>query len=295
MRKILYAVLGTAVVTAAVLYYLHVERLRAHDRAAAAMIAEYTRYAYRTERLFIESLPIYEDYSTPAREAELRRYLLQDHLAAAAKYGIVPPVESEDAIEGLAEAGRLVSVPNTAETSFFYYNVKSEHRYLTPGAKLGLEKIGERFNAILRERVERKVKADRSAELPLVKFAVSSALRPVSYQAGLRGRNANASYLSSHSAGVSFDLFYDEYYVSLDDPNIDALPAEIGFDPASQAELHKSSADKLRRRLGYLQGAALRRQFRAILTETLLQLQNEGWIYAILERNQRCYHVTVLR
>lgn len=207
----------------------------------------------------------------------------------------MPPVEDQAALARLVEDGRLVSVPNTADTSFFYYNVKDDHRYLTPGAKLGLEKIGERFNALLRERVERKMGAERSAELPLVKFAVSSALRPASYQAGLRGRNANASFVSSHSAGVSFDLFYDEYYVSLDLPGTGSLKPKTGFDAADQAELLDTAGDDLRRRLGYLQGASLRRQFRAMLTETLLQLQSEGWIYAILELNQRCYHVTVLR
>ena len=52
--------------------------------------------------------------------------------------------------------------------------------------------------------------------------------------------------------------------------------------------------DRMRTQSGYLLGSALSRHFRAALMEALIQLQDEGRIYAILERNQRCYHVSVI-
>ena len=54
------------------------------------------------------------------------------------------------------------------------------------------------------------------------------------------------------------------------------------------------AVDAVRRQLGFLMGRARRRQFQAILADTILQLQTEGRLYAIWERNQRCYHVTIL-
>ena len=267
-----------ALCASAAAYYLHTQALAARTAAEREAYTQYVAAAHRAERAFIESLPIYQDYTTPAKEARLRTYLLNDHLAAAAKFG-VEPVADQASVQSLLESGALLAVENTAESGFFYYNVSKKYRYLTPGAARGLEQIAQRLQQVLRERVAAKYSAksedsDLAASLPFVKFAVSSALRPLAYQARLRGRNANASLVSSHSQGVSFDIFYDEYYVRL--PDDAAVP------------------DDVRRRLGFWLGAALRRQFRAALTETLLQLQDEGLLYAILEKNQRCYHVTIL-
>lgn len=265
-------------------WFWHRGQMDAERVALESATAAYADQAYRFERRFIESLSIYSDYATPAREAELRRYLLADHLAAAERYGIAPIREAGE-IAGLVKSGELVEVAGSAESGFFYYNVRKQYRYLTPGAAAGLDAIAERLQRVLREKDAARREA-REAEtlpaLPLVKFAVSSALRPVAYQSGLRGRNANASLRSSHSAAVSFDIFYDEYFVRL--PDIAAGDAPI---PAAE--------EQLRRRMGFWLGAALRRQFRAALTETLLQLQREGMLYAILEKRQRCYHVTILR
>jgi hypothetical protein len=229
----------------------------------------YLENSSRIERSFIERLPIYEDFATPARESALRTYLLADHLAAARRYGIAP-IERDAELKALVDAGALTEAVNTAESLYFFYNVPKKYRYLTPDAKAGLEKLAERLQSNLRRR----------GEYPPVKIAISSMLRPASYQERLRDRNGNASQTSSHSYGVSFDVFYDEYYV--------ALPAAP--EAGAQAEI---IAD-LRRRLGYLQGQSLRRQFHAALMETLLQLQDEGALYAILEKSQRCYHVTIL-
>ncbi len=229
----------------------------------------YLENSSRIERNFIEKLPIYEDFATPTRESTLRTYLLTEHLAAARRYGI-QPIERDSELKALTDSGALTEVANTADSLYFFYNVPKKYRYLTPDAKAGLEKLAARVQANLRRR----------GDYPPVKIAISSMLRPASYQERLRDRNGNASQSSSHSYGVSFDIFYDEYYV--------ALPAAPG-----DGALAEIIAD-LRRRLGYLQGQALRRQFHAALMETLLQLQDEGALYAILEKSQRCYHVTIL-
>lgn len=290
-----FALLGVALVLLGFGgYFYHQARLHEQAGALEQAAAKYVEAAYAIERAFIESLPIYQDYATAAKEAKLRSYLLADHLKAANRFGVAP-VSDEAGIQNLQSAGSLVPVENTAETGFYFYNVPKRFRYLTPAASEGLHAIASRMQAVLaqKDRQRRARNGDQASgnqegaagtTPPLVKFAVSSMLRPASYQAQLRGRNTNASLVSSHSQGVSFDLFYDEYDVSLPEPDASQL------DPAAAA-VQRS----MRRRLGYLMGAALRRQFRSVLTEALLQLQEEGLIYVILEKRQRCYHVTVLR
>ncbi|MBI3396030.1 MAG: hypothetical protein HY042_09355, partial [Spirochaetia bacterium] len=164
------------------------------------------------------------------------------------------------------------SVEQNLDTPYYFYNVPAPSRFLTPEARDCLLLVTARFQENLKRRVP---------DAPLVKLAVSSAVRSVSYQKGLRERNANASFASSHSFGISFDLFYDDFFVAL------PLPA------AANATSQKILAD-LRPRVGYLMGDALASQFRSVLLETLYQLQTEGKLYAILEKNQRCYHVTVV-
>jgi hypothetical protein len=268
------ALLTSLLILAGWIYHIHALNAQADRTQAAAR--DYGAAAYEIERGFIESLPIYQDYASPQKEARLRTHLLNDHLQAAVRFG-TPAVRDEAQIQSYLQAGRLLALENTPDTLFYYYNVPRGLRFLTPGAALGLERIGARFQEILRERA-----GERPAPPP-VKFAISSMLRPTAYQTNLRGRNANASLNSSHSHGVSFDIFYDEYYVR--------LPGAL----ASLAEPEARVQEALRARLGFLLGASLRRQFRSALTETLLQLQDEGLLYAILEKNQRCYHVTILR
>jgi hypothetical protein len=228
-------------------------------------VKEYTLLAYRYEREFITRVPIYEDFSTPEKEQKLRTFLLMDHLAVAEKSG-VPPLESKSQIQQYVKDGTLIDARQSEDANYHYYNVPAEFRYLTPKSRKGLELIAQRFQENLKKRY---------ADHPPVRIAVSSILRTLDYQKDLQRKNANASFASSHSYGVSFDLFYDDYYVKLPPP-----PAGV--------------PDELRTRLGYLLGDSLMRQFRAVLMETLLELQEERKLYAILEKNQRCYHVTIL-
>jgi len=118
--------------------------------------------------------------------------------------------------------------------------------------------------------------------LPPVKLAISSALRPISYQKGLTKKNINATIESTHTYGISFDIFFDDYYISFPEPT-------------TSNNVSRELQEKFRTRFGFLTGDALRRQFHSVLMETLIELQDEGMIYAILERKQHCYHVTILK
>lgn len=259
-RAILIAIVSviiTALAAAGILFLL--------SRNQIAQSREYVKNLHAIERNFITKIPIYEDFATPQMEQDLRKFLLMDHLQVAERIGI-PPVESDAEVQKHLTSGKLVAARMSEDADYHFYNVPPENRYLTPRARDGLVLIADRFQKNLEKRYPGH---------PPVRIAISSVLRTLNYQKDLQKKNPNASFASSHSYGVSFDIFYDDYYVKLPEP-----PAHLG--------------DEFRTRLGYLLGDSLMRQFKAVLLETLIQLQEEGEIYAILERNQRCYHVTVL-
>ncbi len=233
-------------------------------------IKSFLTEAYKTERKFIENIPIYGDYATPSKERELRKHLLMDHIRAAGKYG-VKPLTDEEEIGVNVKSGKLVNIEKEENRLYYFHNVKKRYRFLTKNASKGLRSLTVRFQKNLKKR----------ADLPPVKIALSSVIRPVSYQKKLRGRNTNAGYLSTHSYGTSFDIFYDDYFVS--------IPLK-----APPNERSEETLKKMRVRLGYMMGDSLRRQLRSILMETLMEMQDEGKLYAILEKRQRCYHVTIL-
>jgi len=229
----------------------------------------YLENAYKVERAFIENFPTYEDYATSGKEQTLRKFLLNDHLKIASSK--MKPLASDEEIELLVNEEKLVFVQVGKDVPFYFYNVPKKYRYMTPETLKGLEMIAGRFQEVLK----------RKKDVPMVKIAVSSAVRPDSYQKKLRTKNQNASFVSSHSYGVSFDIFYDDFFIKLAEPD-------------GSLYISRSIQDSLRRQLGFLLGDSLRRQLRAMLMETLIELQNEGKIYAILEKRQKCYHVTVL-
>ena len=264
-----------AALVAGASWFLHDHLAQRQSREIAAHIEAFKDQAYKTERFYIENLPIYEDWTAPEKERDLRKFLLKEHLAVVEKAGL-EPVGSAEEIQNLAASGSLENLKQDKSTPYYFYNVGKEYRYLHPAAHKGLLLLAERFQQVLHRNLEGK----DGFKPVVIKFAISSALRPVQYQKNLRKQNANASFVSSHSYGLSFDLFYDSFYVNL--PESEA-PGAI-----------QESMENLRVRTGFLLGASLRRQFRAALAETLLQLQREGLLYAIYERNQRCYHVTII-
>lgn len=211
---------------------------------------------------FIKSLPIYDDFANPAMELILRKHLISNHIAASKRLN-EKQIQNDSEIHDFIKSGLLVSLEPAG--LYFFHNVQKNYRYLHPAGKKGLELITRRFQENIRKR----------GDLPVVKIAVSSALRPISYNTSKMKKNLNVSPYSTHSYGTSFDIFYDEFFVDISDDNL--------------------ISDEGRRRMGFLMGGYLRRQFKAILMETLLQLQDEGFIYVILEINQRCYHITPLK
>ncbi len=228
------------------------------------------------EKEYITKLPIYSDYITPQIEQELRKYLLPYHLQVAkneSNFFISNPQELQIKIKE-----KELEDINTEEVSsyLFFYNVPQHHRYLTPKSKQGLIQLGNHFQNLLKEK----------GVYPKVKFALSSAVRPSDYQNNLIKKNNNASIVSTHSYGRSFDIFYDEYFVSLNE-EVDISKKSLLYNFFTLLDT------KLKRKIGFLLGQSLRRQFQSILTETVLQLQEEGLIYVILEKTQRCYHVTI--
>ena len=243
-------------------FLVHNKMNSSFDEAISAWIKE-----SNIDQNFIEKIPIYEDYVKTNSEEQLRKYLFQDHYNVVLKAGM-QPLSSADDIQSFVEKKLLVPIEPDENALFYFYGVKKENRYLAPRALEALEKVALRFNEKL-----------NAMELPQVKIALSSALRPDEYQKSLRSRNQNATEVSTHSYGMSFDLFYDDFFVVLTTPD-------------GAAGINTEISDKLRRRMGFILGDSLRRQLRTILFQTLVEMQNDGVIYAISERNQHCYHIT---
>jgi len=223
----------------------------------------------QADQSFIEKIPIYEDYADAQKEEILRKYLFNEHYAVVRKSGMKPVANAAE-IADFVKKKLLVPVKPDADTLFFFYGVKENNRFLTPKALASLNKICADFNKKLED-----------LKLPAVKIAISSALRPEEYQNDLRKKNLNATLISTHSYGMSFDIFYDDYYVILPQPKLNTVPDEI--------------AGKLRRRFGFILGDSLRRQLRTVLFRTLVDMQDSGEIYAIAEKNQHCYHITAIK
>jgi len=235
--------------------------------SAAGYVKKYSELSYKIERGFIESIPVYRDYATPGLVSELQKFDLAAHGKQVIKTGIKPMHNENEILENV-KAGRLAEV-KADSGSFYFYNVQKQYRYLTPGTIKGLELVAERF--------QQKIKAHREG-LPQVKLAVSSVIRTVDYQEKIFGRK----FVSVHSYGGCFDIFFEDYFVVIPDPDEGSSNQE-----AIGRVLHP--------RFGFMMGDALREQFRTNLMETLLELQREGVLYAFLEDDRRCYHVTILQ
>ena len=242
-----------------------------HTKKIEQELNQFISNAYKVERSVIEKIPIYEDFSNKKKEQTLRTYLLFDHMKIARSIGL-SPVTEEDDISKHIEQGNLISIDTTPETLHYFYNVRKNFRYLTANGAWGLSLVTERFQKNISKR----------AKVPPIKIAVSSAIRSINYQNNLRNRNHNASFISSHCYGVSFDIFYDDYFVTLTKDTEERI-------------IDQKTMGKMERRYGFILGHALRRQFKSVLMKTLLELQDEGYLYAILEKRQRCYHVTIIK
>lgn len=264
-KNIIYIIIAFIVILISFLLWFNYK-----DREKNKQISDYLKIINKIERDFIENIPIYEDYITPAKEKKLRKYLLKKHLKIAEKNNL-KPIKKDDEIPARAESGEFIKLQAEPDELYYFYNVPEKYRYLTAGAASGLEKLTKTFQDNIKKR----------KDLPVVKIAISSAIRPAEYQKNLLKKNINASVISSHRYGISFDVFYDDFYISLPEP-------ETGNDAT------RILLEKIRRKFGFVLGDSLRRQFRSILAETLLQLQDEKILYVIHEKYQRCYHITIL-
>ncbi len=238
----------------------------AAKRGAAQYVKKYSELCYNIERGYIENIPVYRDYATPALEAELMKYDLQAHRLQVIKTGIKPMHNENEIMENVRQ-GKLAEV-KTDKEFFYFHNVQKPFRYLTPGAIRGLRLVAERFQQKLRA---------HSDGMPVVKFAVSSVIRTVDYQEKIFGKK----FVSIHSYGACFDIFFDDYFVVVPDPD-------------SGSWNQKNIGSVLHTRIGFLMGDALREQYRTVLAETLVELQREGLLYVFLEEDRRCYHITIL-
>ncbi len=230
-------------------------------------VNSYQEMVYKTERAFIESIPVYRDFATPALERELMTFDLKAHALEVARHGI-KPLKNTDDINSAVKSGKLISAGTGSDDLYYFHNVQRENRYLTPLAKYGLELVASRF--------QQKLNQHKSG-LPTVKLAVSSVIRTVDYQQKIFGRK----FVSTHSYGGCFDIFFDDYFIKL------PVPENTGGSTEKVRQL-------LHTRTGYLLGDALREQLKSVLMETLLELQREGKIYVYFEDDNRCYHITVL-
>lgn len=260
-REVIIIILSLiAVVTAAITSYYTAEN------SAAGYVKKYSDTCYNIERGYIESIPVYRDYAVPAFVAELQKYNLAAHGLQVGKSGI-SPLHNENEIMENVRSGKLAELKSDNEL-FYFHNVQKPYRYLTPDAIRVLKLVTERF--------QQKIKAHREG-LPLVKIAVSSVIRTVDYQEKIFGRK----FVSLHSYGLCFDIFFEDYFVVVPDPD-------------TWSSGQKNIGSVLHTRMGFLLGDSLREQFRTILMETLRELQSEGVLYAFLEDDRRCYHITVL-
>jgi hypothetical protein len=257
----------TWIISVAVIIALSIIIIKQKEKKLTDYVSSFQDMSYKTERGFIENIPVYRDFARPELAGELKMYDLSAHALEVLKHGI-KPLKNIDDINSCINDGRLVPLNTEGNNLFYFHNVQKEYRYLTPQGKAGLELVAERF--------QQKLQSHKPG-LPVVKLAVSSVIRTVDYQEKIFGRK----FVSTHSYGGCFDIFFDDYFVQLSAP---------GTGSRAEEKLRKSLVN----RSGYLLGDALREQFRTVLMETLLELQREKKIYVFLEDENRCYHITIL-
>lgn len=256
-------VAGTAFLTSFALHKKSASLMEQREQLLVDELSRLVDAAYDFEVTAVSSFPVYSDYASLEKEQALRTYLYPWHKKIAEAYG--RKIESDEDIDTLVKEGELV--PLGRDGDFYCYGVPAKYRFLDPDAKRALYLVCTTFNRKLGE---------KGLKLR-VKLALSSCIRPAQYQDILTTKNGNAVSESTHSYGVSFDLFFDDFYVVLPEPEGDTA---------------REMFAKVRGRYGFTLGDSLRRQFKTVLTETVRELQDQGLIYPILERKQKVYHIT---
>ncbi len=237
------------------------------NRKILKNIETYNRMYKDFQSYIIMNYPIFEDYLDHEKSQTLRKYLYPKHLEIVKKLNL-QPIKNVEEFNQEIQKKNLIFIDNPEiRKYYFFYNIPKENRYVRKNIYHTLLLIGERLNK----------KIDFKDYKITIKIAISSALRTKSYQEKLKNNNLNAVEHSTHSYGMSIDIFYDEYYVALE--NL----CEIEFLQYCENFLNYN---------GFVLGGNLRRQLQSILAQTLIELQEEGILYVILEKNQRVLHIT---
>ena len=179
----------------------------------------------------------------------LKRFGNIYHLEAARQKGIPKPFGSQD--EMLEDKYHFIVEYGLREVQDNkYYEVpKLTHSlpYLKKDAVDFLDKLGERF-----------FDAQEDLGLRHYRFSVTSILRTLDDQKGLRKKNVNATKnMSSHYYGRTFDIAQTRFFASGNDKPVYSY------------------------------------RLRNLLLRELIQMQEEGKCYVILESQTKCIHVTV--
>jgi hypothetical protein len=175
------------------------------------------------------------------------------HLECAQRMGIIPfqtNAELESNIDSYVFRGKLKKLEDT--DTYKLKKLTHSYPYLVPQAVNLLNEIGQRFEKKLAE-----------LDIPPRYMMISSVLRTNESQYGLGQRNSNATTISAHMFGTTFDISYKEF-----------LP------------LHGVQA-----REGYCRHDMLRHPLAEVLTE----MSEEGRCKVVIEKKQACFHVTVAK
>jgi hypothetical protein len=254
----------------------------AADSAARASVEQRTRamarrLAARTDSAFEAAEPL-----TAAEKRRLRRYLQPTHIERARRLGLDPVRDRRTA----ASLGRGSDSTAVRLSTNSFYIVDPAMSYAVPlgvpSAAHALEHLGRRFQDTL-----------LAQGLPPYRFILTNVLRTGQDQAAISGVSVNAAQgQSTHEYGTAFDVFYERFnYAAVHD----TLRA-----PGARRDSARAPVDEtLLRRLLYAayqrDGKDHARKIKAVLGRTLLEMQDEGALLAIYERQESVFHLTIGR
>ena len=205
----------------------------------------------------IENVPIFDDYKDKD-DAINRKYTYDKHMLIAQEKGI--ECKTKEQFFAYVKSRKFVSAESD---KYYFYGVPKENRFLLKNTVSVLDELASNLQN----------KINSISQNAIFKIAVSSAFRYNDYQKNLRKKNANAISQSSHSYGVSVDIFFDDFFIA----------PKFNF-----KYVNKNLAQKLKRNYSFLLGDALRRQLKTLLSEELIKMQNEGKLIFIYEFKQCC-------
>jgi hypothetical protein len=233
----------------------------------------------RTDSLFRAVEPL-----SAAEKQRLRRYLQNEHMARARRLGLAPVRTRRAAADLEQQPDSTVARLHTND----YYIVDPAMGYavplVVPSTKHLLARLGRRFQNNLLQR-----------GLPPYRFVLTNLLRTGQDQAALSGENVNAARgQSTHEYGTTFDVFYEWFHHA---PVHDTL-AQHAPSAADSTRANPLDEQVLRRQLydAYVRfGKEHARKIKAVLGRTILEMQDEGLLLAIYERQEPVFHLTTAR